>query len=120
MFRIEFFLDDKHVPEVLRRVAGYARQLQVMPVVEATTATTKGKSTRSAISSGEMQQRFIEQLRKSEVDEYKASTLRDAVVAAGGSAQAYSYYAKKAIDAGVLKKRKGKAGNTSMTYIVQR
>jgi hypothetical protein len=108
MFRITFFVDDKNLAAVLRGVAGQARNLEVVPVVNAEPTAKNGVQQKA----GSLTELFLAELGKLTGD-FRASDARKACAAAGASPKSYGTYVKRLINARLIKSS-GKG--TGMTY----
>jgi hypothetical protein len=111
LFKIDFFVEDKHLPHVLRSVTGQVRDLRVVPVVNAAPAP-KGKV---AQTHGTTLETFAAALALLKPDVINAASLREATQKAGFSPTSYSHFLHKMLDAGLLKKDKT-SGSKNVTY----
>ena len=116
MFKIEFFVDDKYLAEVLRGVAGKARQLQVIPVVNVAEEKTRGRP------NGQLKQDaehtlglFLKELKKVAPEQIVAAQARQAAENCGMAPTSYSYFLQKAAKAKLIKK--GKKEGNNMIYM---
>lgn len=109
MFRIHFYVDDKHLAEVLRGVSGKARQLSVEPVVN----VVQEKDPRGR-PNGKLKQDadhtlglFCKELKKVLGDEpINAKTAKAVLSKIGMSPSSYSHFLQNAVKGGLVKKSK--------------
>jgi len=110
MFRIECFVTDKHLPDVLRALGQRVMNLSVQPVVDAAIEGKKKPTIKQA--NGSSLEGFIKELVKAPA--INSATAQAAAQASGASPSSYGYLLKKAIAAGIIRK-KGKGPGT--TYV---
>jgi hypothetical protein len=109
MFRVEFFVDDKRLADALRSLAGIIKtQPSVQPVVN---MQPNGK----AETSGELLTMFGEYLAKHSLLTMKPKEIGHWLEKHGYSKQSASYVARKAVEAGLLKKY-GSSAATEYRY----
>ena len=116
MFRIECFVTDRHLPDVLRALGQRVMNLSVQPVVDAAIEKRAGaKGPREKIikqTNGSSLEGFIRELVKAPA--INSATAQAAAQASGAAPASYGYLLKKAIAAGIIRK-KGKGPGT--TYV---
>jgi len=106
MFRIHFFVDDKHLAEVLRGVSGKARQLSVEPVVNVVQERGKpnGKLKQDAEHTMGL---FCKELKKALGDKpIDAKTAKAVLGKIGMSPTSYSHFLTQATKGGLIKRQK--------------
>jgi len=108
MFRLSFFVEDKHLAEVLTNVAGRARDLQVLPVINAQPAAN-GKVKAQAGSKLELVEKALR--KTSRGASVGISMMRIALKSAGLSPASAQHFLKELVKAGQLKKGE-RIGNT--------
>ncbi len=103
LFKIDFFVDDKYLAEVLRVLAGRTRNLSVVPVANAVPLRNGAIKQEAGHTLG----LFLKQLKEQEV--INAKTAKDASQKAGLSPASYSHLLASAVKQGLIKRRgKGK------------
>jgi hypothetical protein len=114
MFRIEVFVDDKRLAQVMHAMTGLIVSMSVpQPVVN---AEVKKQGRIVAKSNGNLHSLFIEHLAKSKVDEIRPSQVADWLEQHGKSRFSANYLIKNLVKQGVLKRGPGKT--TKTTYKV--
>lgn len=104
MFRISFFVDDKHLADVLRGIAGKARGApEVVPVVNAVQDKANGKLRQDSEHTLGL---FLKELKKIAPEKPTSADARTALSACGLSPTSNNYFLKAAIKAGLMKKGK--------------
>jgi hypothetical protein len=109
MFRIHFYVDDKHLADVLRGVSGKARQLSVEPVVNVVQEKDKrgkpnGKLHQDAEHTLGL---FCKELKKALGDEpINATTAKAVLSKIGMSPTSYSHFLQQAVKANLIKRGK--------------
>jgi hypothetical protein len=101
VFRVEFFVDDKKLGNALRALTGLAADNPtVQPVVNAmkTNGKVKAKGNGDAVSL------FADYAKENKFKEFAARDLKAFCKHAGWAESSASYFAKKLVDAHVLKK----------------
>jgi hypothetical protein len=108
VFKVEFFVDDKHLGDALRALAGYARgQPNVVPVVNAKMANGHIKAD---IPAGNMVELFAAYLKKNKLETLKAQDIKDFLKTIGRSPQSANYLTRLAVAQKILR-RSGKTSN---------
>ena len=103
MFKVDFFVEDKYLAEVLRAVTGRTRNLTCVPVINAVPHANGAIKQETGHTLG----LFLKELKKQEV--VNAKTAKDASQKAGLSPASYSHLLTSAINQGLIKRRgKGK------------
>lgn len=118
MFKIEFFVDDKYLAEVLRGVSGKARQLQVIPVVNVVQETDKkgkpnGKLKQDAEHTLGL---FCKELKKAAPEAATSADARKALEKIGLSPTSNNHFLNQAVKAGLMKKHK-KEGKVTWEWV---
>jgi hypothetical protein len=101
MFRIEFFVEDKHVAKVLHSLAGVALNLSTQSVANA--VPTKGKKVVAKLSGGSIKDRVIELVQKHESTDLSTDELRAIIKEAGGMPISIGTYRNYLVEAKVIK-----------------
>lgn len=116
MFRIECFVDDKHLASVMHALAGRTMNLSAVPVVNAVAAGGRV----APVTSGKIEDLFVAWAKANKVQTFKAkdSVLNDFLASMGKPPSAKTYAVVKLKEAGVLR-GKGKGSNVTWT-VVQR
>lgn len=114
MFKIDFFVEDKHLPAVLHSINGKALNLQVAPVVNAVVAKDKrgrpnGKLKQNAEHTMGL---FLKELKAitGDAGEISAANAKTALEKAGLSPTSNNYFLKQAVKARLIKKGKRGTG----------
>jgi len=114
MFRVEVFVDDKKLSQLLHALTGVViGEPKVQPVVNGT--VKKGKAV--AANSGDPVELFRDYVRGHELTEIDASVMKAFAKFNGKSVNSYSHYIDKFKAAGILKK-KTKRGNGVVYSVV--
>lgn len=107
MFKIEVFVDDKRLPELLRAMAGLVRGLpSVVPVVNAEEDHPSGLK---AMTNGALLNMFTEHLARLN-DPFGPEEVRSFLKSVGKSQNSYSYLLGRAMAARLVRKT-GKPGH---------
>jgi hypothetical protein len=105
MFRVSFFVDDKHLAPVMHGLAGMARDLLVVPVANAEVAPT-GKV--QARKSGENYELVFMQIKetmaKTDAPHFTSVQARQACSELGLSASSWNHFVSKMVETGVVTK----------------
>jgi hypothetical protein len=115
MFRIECFVTDKHLPDVLRALGQRVMNLSVVPVVHAAVEKTEGKGKpkiRQAAST--TLEAWLVELRKKPA--IVVQHMKDAAQAAGASPTSYGYLLKQAVAQKLIRKH-GKGFNSTYEWV---
>ena len=113
MFRISVLVDDKHVVDILRAVAGRCRgQPEVVPINMPVAGAAKGSNREETLHM------FVAALKKTGKKEFLSAEIKQAVQSLGWSSTAYSHYINGAVEYGLLKKGK-KQGNGYLWHLVK-
>lgn len=113
MFRIEAYVEDKNVGEVLKRLTGIAKNVtyNFTPNVE---SAPNGKLYQTAQSTIEL---LSKEIHKQKLTELTGPQFRDHIIKKlGMTVTSYSHYANALVQAGILKK--GKKIQNAMLYTV--
>lgn len=110
MFKIEFFVDDKWLAETLTALAGRARNLQVIPVVNAI-AKPNGRMRQDAEHTLGL---FCKELKK--LGEINSNHAKEATRKAGMAPTSYNHFLNQAVKAGLIKKH-GKGNATKYDWV---
>lgn len=113
MFRISFFVEDKALAAALRGVAGSARDLSVVPVVNAVVDDSGKSNGRLKQEAGSNIELIEKHLRARKIDNFPIDVLRSAVQQCGFSVTSYSHFANMLLKARILKRVKN---GQSFTY----
>lgn len=119
MFKVEFFVDDKYLAEALRGIAGKAKQLQVVPVVNVveekdTKGRPNGKLRGDASSTLGL---FLKTLKESTGDEpVTGKHAAKALGKIGLSPTSRNHFLNSAVKAGLMKKH-GKGNGTTYSWV---
>lgn len=115
MFKVNFLVDDRYLAEVLRGVAGKARNLEVVPVVNALEGANGHVKQDAEHTLG----LFLKELKKQGGDAKSVNALhaRAATSACGLSPTSYSYFLQNAIKKGLLKKGPKPGTGNRQTYL---
>lgn len=117
MFKIEAFVEDKHVGAALRGLAGLARGMPVChPVVNAQEDPKTKKL--HAQSGGSLLQMFERFLLENRVEQLKPDDVRAFIKAAGKNPSSVAYLVKLAVEARLIK-RTGKSSGVAY-HVVKR
>ena len=125
MFRINFFVDDKNLPQVLRDVGGKVHNLEVVPVVNAKVADEPSRRGRGAPrKNGKVVQDaehtlglFCKQMKKLTGDEpIVAAKAKAALQQVGLSPTSYSHFLQQAVKANLIRKE-GKGAKTTWLWV---
>lgn len=119
MVRFGFFVDDKHVVDILRALAGRAKELEIIPVnIMPQQKVAKGeKGTPKGATAADTVVLFVEQLKKDKHEVIDAKAIKASIQKLGWSATSYSHYIQGAIAAGLMKR--GKKLRNGFTYVVK-
>lgn len=114
-FKVEVFVRDKHLGDVLRSLAGKIDGMpSVVPVVNAAVGSN-GKH--EPMIKGQLPEIFAKWVADQMLTTIVAADFRRFQEHVGRSPKGYSHFAQQMVDAGIVKK-KGKG--TGMTYVVAR
>jgi hypothetical protein len=113
MFRIAFFVDDKNLAEVMHAVSGRARQLEVVPVVNAAGAPN-GKVRQQAGSSRELVLQGLTKLGKT----FGSVEVRAVLKKLGLSPSSWNHFTKDLVKEGSLTTTK--AGTRTLYTVVKK
>jgi len=113
MFKLEFFCEDKDLAGIMHALAGRAKNLDVMPVADATVQRSGNKVTAKA---GNTLALIVEELKKRRLESFKAADMKAVVRAVGYNPTSYNHFIKELVKIGAI----GKLGKgSSMTYTVK-
>lgn len=115
LFKFSFFVDEKYVTGLLITLAGKARELEAVPVIN---AKKKGNGVTEKFS-GNLPEMAMAEIRKQGLKEVNAKSMRDIVEYVGGPPQSYYHVIRNCIRDGALKKMPGRKGNIHVRYAVQ-
>jgi hypothetical protein len=114
MFRIECFVTDKHLPDVLRALGQRVMNLSVVPVVDAVvTPAGKRAENKPKVSAVDAMDTFIKELRKAPAP--SAAAARAAAQASGYAEKSYSNLLRKAVELNLIV-RKGQGQGTTYSW----
>jgi len=102
MFKVDFFVDDKHLARLMHGLNGVARDLHVVPVVNAEPTVNGGVRPRTHGSSIEL---FMDEVRKRNLTEIRAGKEgKEILNAIGLSPSNFDRVIKQAMKAGYVKR----------------
>lgn len=116
MFRIECFVDDKHLAKVMHGLSGLCMELQVVPVVNAETKNGKVM----AKTSGDTTEMLAKWLHEQKKHVIRPDDIKQFCLQHGRAEKSYSNVLAKAKKAGLLSKPKGKGNQVSYTVMAVR
>ena len=105
MFQVKFFVEDKLLGEVLKRLAGIARGVEhaYVPNLEPERGSkANGHAPKVRVASADSQEMFVKELRKRKLVDFDAKQAREITTAMGFSSTSYSYMLKGLIESGLL------------------
>ena len=102
MFRIQLYVDDKNLGELLKRLSGIARGVEHQYVPNLETSPTKSNGTHLAAVDG--REMFVKEMHKRKLTSVNANTAREIMTSMGFSPTSYSYMLQGLTKSGVLKK----------------
>lgn len=106
MFRVAFFVDDKHLAHVLHAVTGVALNLETHPVANA--KVEKGAPPFKKVvakSHGTPTDRIAAAVAKLDAATVDSKKLKELVAAEGCSPDSYSHFASTLVKRGILERR---------------
>jgi hypothetical protein len=109
MFRVEFFVDDKHLAEVMHAVAGRSRNLNVQPV--ANSGNGPGGEVK-AFKAGSVHELLLAAINQSHPHRVTAGQARVLVQKLGFAPDSTSYYLKRLVDSGAMQRH----GHSNASY----
>lgn len=116
MFRVEAFVDDKRLAQLLHAMTGVITgEPKIQPVGNA--ATTGGKVV--AANSGELCDLFYAYVKKHKITAFKAGDMRAFCTSAGLAESSRGYALKKLFACHAIKKH-GKGTSTTYTVVAQK
>lgn len=106
MFRVAFFVDDKHLAQVLHAVTGVALNLETQPVANAKVAKPE-KAAKKVVAKeqGTPTERVASAVTKLDAATIDSKKLKEMIVAEGCAADSYSHFANNLVKRGVLERR---------------
>lgn len=115
MFKVTFLCDDKYLADILRSLAGKARNVEPVPVVN----VAQGANGHLKQDAEHTLGLFLKELRKQGGDAKSVNALhaRAATSACGLSPTSYSYFLQNAIKKGLLKKGPKPGTGNRQTYL---
>lgn len=111
MFRVEFFVDDKKLPDALRALTGVARGKPDVQLVINVEESPKRNGELRPATSGKLIDIFAAWIRKAHKSALTPKDVQAWLRSHGKSVLSASYLTKEAVRAGILK-RHGKSSNT--------
>lgn len=111
MFKIDCFVEDKHLATALRGLSGLILDLKVVPVVNAVAknGTVQGQS-------GSLIERFVTEWKSRKLGKITAAEARDLAKAVGLSPTSYGHILHNAIKGGHVTKA-GKTGGSGSGFL---
>jgi hypothetical protein len=91
MFRVSFFVEDKHLAPVMHGLAGVAKDLQVVPVANA----VAGANGTVAAKAGSAVELIVKEIKARKVEGFTPDLLRAAIKKAGLNPNSFGYFVKQ-------------------------
>lgn len=113
MFRISYLVDDKHLATALRSLTGIARDLQVVPVVNA--EPTKQRRVQ-ALTDGHGYEILVDAMRKKGMTEITGPQAKSMMSEIGLTRSSYSHHLNEAVRNRLMKKSKSTGASNAKTY----
>ena len=113
MFRLEIFVQKKHLADVFERLTGIA-DVQSVAIVPNLDAKPNGKT---YVKAGDTLDLFMQELRKHNTTEFTGSEFRQLVTDLHLNPTSYSHYLQSLVKAGAVKKGK-QVGNTKTYHVM--
>jgi hypothetical protein len=113
-FKVEFFIDDKQLGEAFKRLTGLAKNVSYNHVANLEKTSDIQANGQANLTATESLELFVKELRKIGKDHVRAPDAREAMKALGYAPTSYSYFLKRALKQGLMKRQGGT--NQTMTY----